>query len=197
MRNYRIQAYAYGHSQFQPGIAKGNKSDEYRNELSVASVHTIVFNAHSSVANTTSMNLSLASLSKRYAAIFYELLLLLAICFVADYLFISLTHNAQSPTMTLILRLYLLLIMGCYFVWMWTRGQSLAMKTWRIRLVTQQGENLSIGIACLRFLLATALFGISQIWAFFDREHQFLHDRLLGTRLIQMNHPQAPDDKTQ
>jgi uncharacterized RDD family membrane protein YckC len=38
--------------------------------------------------------------------------------------------------------------------------------------------------ALIRFVLAAALLPLSILWALVDREHQFLHDRLAGTRLI-------------
>lgn len=125
-----------------------------------------------------------ASLIRRFGAMLYEALLLLALLFIADYLFISLTHNAQSPELKTLLRLYLFTVIAIYFTWFWSRGQSLAMKTWRIKLVTAAGGKLKAPRAFIRFLLATALFGISQLWAIFDRDRQFLHDRLAGTRLI-------------
>ena len=31
-------------------------------------------------------------------------------------------------------------VLGIYFVWFWSRGQTLAMKTWHIRLVDAQGR---------------------------------------------------------
>lgn len=125
-----------------------------------------------------------AGLTRRFGAMLYEALLLLALLFIADYLFISLTHNAQSPAVKAGLRFYLLAVIAIYFTWFWSRGQSLAMKTWRIRLVTCAGGKLKAHQAFIRFLLATALFGISQLWAIFDRDRQFLHDRLAGTRLV-------------
>ncbi|MHB1677483.1 MAG: RDD family protein [Sulfuriferula sp.] len=125
-----------------------------------------------------------ASLTRRFGAMLYEALLLLALLFIADYLFISLTHNAQTPLLKTVLQLYLLSVVMIYFSWFWTRGQSLAMKTWHIRIVTVSGKKLKPHQALIRFLLATALFGISQVWAIFDRDHQFLHDRLNGTRLV-------------
>jgi uncharacterized RDD family membrane protein YckC len=45
---------------------------------------------------------------------------------------------------------------------------------------------VSPGKALLRFLFALVLVptGASILWALFDREGQFLHDRLAGTRLV-------------
>ena len=72
--------------------------------------------------------------------------------------------------------------MGGYFLGSWLRGgQTLPMKAWRIRLV-----GVTPARALLRLVLAAALLptGVSIVWALFDREQQFLHDRLAGTRLI-------------
>ena len=125
-----------------------------------------------------------AKLWHRFAAMLYETLLLLAVLFIADYLFITLTHNAQSPLLKALLQIYLIMVMATYFSWFWMRGQSLAMKTWRIRVVSaSDGSKLSLRQALLRFFFSW-LIGITQTWAFFDRDGQFLHDRLAGTRLV-------------
>lgn len=124
-----------------------------------------------------------ASIWKRLATLVYETILLIAILFIADYLFIALTHNAQSPLLKILLQIYLVGVMAAYFSWFWMRGQSLAMKTWHIHLVTVAGEKLTLRHALLRFMFSW-LVGITQIWAFFDHDGQFLHDRLAGTRLI-------------
>ena len=135
-------------------------------------------------------HLTTASLGRRFAAMLYESLLLLALLFIADYLFISLTHNNQSQLLKNLLQIYLYVVMAIYFSWFWSRGQTLAMKTWRIRVVTASGAKLKPYQALLRFLLATFLFGISQIWALFDPDGQFLHDKLIRTRMV------AVPDKT-
>lgn len=128
-----------------------------------------------------------ASLWRRLSALVYEALLLLALLFIADYLFVALTHNASSPLLKALLQVYLVLVMAGYFIWFWRRGQTLAMKTWRIRVVSGAGAALDLKQALLRFVLAMLLvpaLGISLIWALFDRDRQFLHDRLAGTRLV-------------
>ena len=60
------------------------------------------------------------------------------------------------------------------------------MKTWRIRLVAADGGAVSPGQAILRFVLcwpSLLLAGVGLLWALVDRDRQFLHDRLAGTRL--------------
>lgn len=86
-----------------------------------------------------------------------------------------------------ILLFYFLFVTGFYFVWFWRRdGRTLAMKTWKIRLVSATGMQPSLDQLILRFLLAWpgVLLGIGVVWALFDRDRQFLHDRLSGTRLV-------------
>ena len=80
--------------------------------------------------------------------------------------------------------------MGYYFIWFWTHGgQTLAMQTWKIRLVTLEGNNVGLKQAITRYLLALVcnfFFGVGLIWALFDPDCQFLHDRLAGTRIIKI-----------
>lgn len=134
--------------------------------------------------------LRLASLRLRLVSLVYEGILLFAVLFVSSYLFLSLARDAQSGLPRVIFQVYLLSVCGAYFVFCWARtGQTLPMKTWRMRIVTEGGGTLSAGRAFKRYLLAIPgmLSGISLLWAPFDRERQFLHDRLAGTRIVRVN----------
>jgi len=131
-----------------------------------------------------------ASLRARLAAMVYELLLVVAVLFIASFVFIRLTGNAQSGWHQVIFRFYLVAVLFAYFSTFWLRsGQTLAMKTWRIKLVDLQGGLIPLKQAALRFLLAAlglSFFGLSIVWAWFDRDRQFLHDRLAKTRLVRL-----------
>jgi uncharacterized RDD family membrane protein YckC len=85
-------------------------------------------------------------------------------------------------------QIYLIVVAGAYFVWQWRRGgQTLPMKTWRLRVVTRAGTPLGLKHALFRFVFALAgcaAAGAGFLWAFVDREGLFLHDRLAGTRVI-------------
>ena len=119
----------------------------------------------------------------------YEGILLFAVLFVASYLFLGLARDAQIGFARVLFQIYLLSVCGAYFVFCWTRtGQTLPMKTWRMRVVTQAGEALGMGRAFCRYLFAVpgVLSGISLLWAPFDTERQFLHDRLAGTRIVRV-----------
>lgn len=95
---------------------------------------------------------------------------------------------AQRVASASILWTHLFLVLLVYFVGFWRHGgQTLAMKTWRIRLTSRDGSAISTAQAIQRFLWCwptLTLGGIGLIWALFDRDHQFLHDRLAGTRLV-------------
>ncbi len=134
--------------------------------------------------------LRLAPLGLRLLSLAYEGVLLFGILFVAAYLFLALARDAQSGLPRLLFQVYVLVVCGSYFVFCWARsGQTLPMKTWHIRLVTQQGKPLALGQAVRRYLLAVPgiVSGIGVLWAFVDRDRQFLHDRLAGTRIVRMD----------
>jgi uncharacterized RDD family membrane protein YckC len=126
----------------------------------------------------------------RIAAMIYESLLVVAVVFVASFLIIPVVGELKAPWQRHLFQIYILGVLFAYFAAFWLRsGQTLAMKTWRIRLVTVDGGRLTLKQAGLRFVLALLgllLAGAGFWWALFDRDRQFLHDRLAGTRLIRV-----------
>jgi uncharacterized RDD family membrane protein YckC len=131
-----------------------------------------------------------ASLIKRFAACFYELVLLTAIWFLCTWIFIRFFGVADNHIKRFGLQFFLWVVAGVYFVWCWQKsGQTLATQTWKIKLVNAQGNTLTIKQALQRYVLASAsllVFGLGFLWALFDKQHFFLHDRLLKTRLVKV-----------
>src|SRR5262249_31751344 len=113
-------------------------------------------------------------------------LLLLAVVFVAVYLFSALTGFQGTGPLRLVFQLYVFAVMASYFTWFWSNGRrTLAMKTWRLGVIDQDGGPLTRKQAFLRYCLAWfCVTGIPILWALFDNERLFLHDRLAGTRLV-------------
>ena len=150
------------------------------------------------------------SLKRRLLSMTYEAMLLFAVVFIADYLFDALTQSRHALMLRHVRQAWLYTVLGVYFIWFWMHGgQTLAMKTWRIRLVGPDGSRLAIGRAVARYLLlwifvlptlailaalgiggwiAVIALGLALVvppfYVFVDRERQFIHDRLLATRLI-------------
>ena len=131
----------------------------------------------------------LPGIARRLAAMAYESMLLFAVLVLTlifpHLLLGAFTHRAATPAL---LWAHLFVVLLAYCVGFWTYGgQTLAMKTWRIRLVTRCGTPLRPAQALLRYLLcwpSLGLCGIGVLWALFDRDRQFLHDRIAGTRLV-------------
>ncbi len=150
---------------------------------------------------------------RRLVCLVYDSLLLAAVIFVAGMLFqLVIPAVSQSQPLRYGLFLFWLSAVYGYFARCWIRsGQTLAMKTWRIRLVTQEGCMLGFRQITYRFLivliaalpllpavmwakhnpaekwvswLAMIWFAFPYLWAFLDKEKQFLHDRLVGTYLV-------------
>jgi uncharacterized RDD family membrane protein YckC len=120
--------------------------------------------------------------------VLYEALVVIAIAMLASAIVTTVHSSATAGWGQLLLRVILVLMIAAYFLLCWTRsGQTLAMKTWKFRVVTQSGQLLTLPQALWRFVLAalfTSAAGIGFWWALVDKDQQFLHDRLAGTRLV-------------
>ncbi len=136
----------------------------------------------------TEDSLAPAGLLRRLLSLAYEALLLVAVLAFAAMPYVVLTRAVEHSIARPLLQLYLALVAGAYFVWQWRRGgRTLPMKTWRLRVVARGGGTLSLRQAVLRYCVALAgllAFGSGFAWAIVDREHQFLHDRLAGSRIV-------------
>lgn len=156
-------------------------------------------------------------LRRRIASMAYECLLLLgvlSVTFMIPHLALGMAFNVAAPRWLVALNFFG--VIGAYFIWYWHKhGQTLAMQTWKMQLVRADGGKPLLGQLVLRYLLALSIplgmiyllqhvlagmpvarwypylgAGVGLIWAFFDRDRQFLHDRLAGTRIIY--HPPGP-----
>jgi len=158
------------------------------------------------------------TIKRRLMAMLYDLLLITAVEFFANFLFIFVTGNRKDPLYHAIGIGLFFLVAAAYFIHAWHgSGFTLAMKTWRIKLVKVGHAHVPFTNALLRHVLAwgwllPALFvsyvlklshgqtGIAlaigvaawALTAFLDKDRQFLHDRLAGTRLIALPTPVKP-----
>jgi uncharacterized RDD family membrane protein YckC len=151
------------------------------------------------------------SVRRRLATLIYEAVILFGIVFIAAYLFSTLTQQRNGLVHHQWLAAWIGLVVGVYFAWCWTHGgQTLPMKTWRLRVVrANDGATLSWPRAIVRYLLAWLWFlpplvlhpllGLSVpqtlcvacawliAWAASARlfaDRQFPHDKLAGTRIV-------------
>ena len=158
---------------------------------------------------TASIPLQAPRLVRRMACWVYEGILMFGVVFIAGYLFGTLSQTRNALDNRHALQAFLFVVFGIYFTWFWAKGQTLAMKTWHIRVVDCAGQPLTQWRALLRYVLAwlwflpplaaAAPFALSggesvvvvlgwvAVWALLSRFHpqqQFWHDVLAGTRLV-------------
>jgi len=152
------------------------------------------------------------SLRRRLACFAYEGVLLFGVVVIADYLFASLTQQRHALQLREAGMAFLFVVLATYFVWFWSHGgQTLAMKTWHIRVLSHDGRPVSQARALARYLAAwlwflpplavVARIGVPALGgsgtfavvlgymlayasvSLLHPQRQFLHDVLCGTRL--------------
>lgn len=159
-----------------------------------------------------------ASRLRRFACMMYEGVLLFGVIFLASYLLDTLTQSHHALMWRHLRQFVVFLAVGVYFLLSWRKsGQTLPMKTWNIQLLDRDGKPPRLPRLLLRYLLiwpvpllaaymvqlasqATGYASTDLLIVFapfalfiptwFDPDRQFLHDRLLGTRLVGV--PAAP-----
>lgn len=156
------------------------------------------------------------SLARRLACFVYEGVLLFGVLMVAGLIYGVITQQRHALTGSAGLQAYLALVLAAYFVYFWSRtGQTLAMLTWHIRLVTVDGDRVAPLRALCRYLLAWLWFlpalaairvgglhGVPLtlgaltagvlVYAAMSRLHpgrQYLHDAICQTRLVNWRSP--------
>lgn len=136
-----------------------------------------------------SLSPGLAGRRRRLAGMLYESLLLLgvlAVTFMLPHLALGMAYAIVLPGPVLVLHVFL--VLGVYFIWYWRHGgQTLAMQTWRLKIVDRAGGAPTLQQLLLRYALSwpsLLFYGAGLLWCLLDRDGQFLHDRLAGTRVI-------------
>ena len=156
------------------------------------------------------------TIKRRLICLVYESLCLTAVEMFAMAVYLFATLNGKGPLYEIGQKAVFILTAAAYFIHFWTdSGHTLAMKTWRIKVVKLGYAKLPFRTALLRFVLGWGwvlpaivvcyAFGLKDprsvslalvagvlAWALaarLDRDRQFLHDRLAGTRLIQLPSP--------
>ncbi|NOL49855.1 RDD family protein [Pelistega europaea] len=149
----------------------------------------------------------------------YEGMLLLAVIFGTSYMFDSLTQRTDANYLYWVSQSLLFIVIGVYFILSWSRkGQTLPMKTWAIGLYSIDGTKPSLKQYLIRYITAwifplIGAYGVhllsmylgwrsvtlfivftpflNFVYSWFDKDGIFLHDRLAGTRLVDLKAQQT------
>ncbi len=144
-----------------------------------------------------------AGLLRRLAAALYDGLLILALWFTFGLAVAIIRFLIRPPDMAgpiepllppdiapLVILPLLWLIAAGFYVWFWRHGgQTLGMKTWRLKLVTAHADQQTPtpGLLLLRAIVGTislSVFLLGYLWLLIDRDHRTWHDRTSQTRVI-------------
>lgn len=130
----------------------------------------------------------LPGIGRRLTSMLYEGLVVFSVLLIGFLLPQVLLAGFSMGASGKVLWLHVAVLLMLYFLWCWLNGgQTLPMKTWKLRIANTDGGPLRPMQALLRYLAAwpsIGLFGAGILWAMFDKDGQFLHDRIAGTRIV-------------
>ncbi len=125
---------------------------------------------------------------RRLTAIVYDLLLLIAVLFVATALALPLNAGQAFTAQQFFFPLYLLMVSFLFYAWFWTHGgQTLGLRAWKMKVLTQDKQPISWKQALLRFTVAIVswgFFGLGFWWILIDKNQRSWHDHLSKTALF-------------
>lgn len=126
-------------------------------------------------------------LGRRFGAIVYDSLLVLAVLFLGTLPFVAAAGGEPVEPGNRLYQLTMLLLCYVFFVGFWSGyGRTLGMQSWRLRIETIEGRKPDLRQSSVRFfaaLLSWLPAGLGFWWQLFDPEGLAWHDRLSGTRL--------------
>jgi uncharacterized RDD family membrane protein YckC len=137
-------------------------------------------------------SISKPSFLRRLTAIIYDLLLLIALLFVATALLLPLNGGEAFTAQQFFFPLYLLLVSFFFYAWFWTHGgQTLGLRAWNMKVLTLDKKPINWKQALLRFITAIVswgFFGLGFWWVLIDKNRRSWHDNLSKTALFFDNH---------
>ena len=126
---------------------------------------------------------------RRSASILYDSLLVLAILIIMSIPFFSFNLE-ENFSLKIIVQIYYYLITQYFFVWFWVNNEgTLGMKTWKIKIVCEDGNKISYKEAIIRFntaILSFIFFGLGFLISFLRKDKKCLHDFISKTVLIKL-----------
>ena len=126
-------------------------------------------------------------LLRRFGVMFYDSILLIAVLFFASLpIVVPLSITTEHYLYPFFIG-YIYFVGFLFFGWFWTHGgQTLGLKTWRIKLTSDIGNSVSWKQALLRYiasLLCWLSLGIGFIWCYTNCERLAWNDLWSNTRL--------------
>ena len=143
-----------------------------------------------------------AGLIRRFAAIFYDFLLCVALLMVVTLLYkmvqMSIFGQEQLRQMSdagaldgdPLLSTLLVMTLFAFFAKFWTHnGQTLGMQVWGLRIQNADGSAISLWQALLRFVVAIGSWlclGLGFVWVLWDKDKRSWHDIYSDSHVVQL-----------
>ena len=119
-------------------------------------------------------------LFKRLAVTVYDLLLLVAVLFVATLVLLPFQQGNEFKPNSWLFPAYLILVSFLFYGWFWTTGgQTLGLLAWKLRVANADGQAISWKQAAIRYLTAVfswGFLGLGFLWILVNEERLSWHD---------------------
>jgi len=134
-----------------------------------------------------STSLTTAGLLRRFAAMFYDAFLIVAIWMISTMILVA-TVTDGSVAGGIGFQLFLYIEIALFYIYFWrANGQTLGMQVWRIKLIDDDGNPPALADCVLRFLCATlsvAAGGLGFAWVLINKERLTWHDMASNSKVV-------------
>ena len=129
-----------------------------------------------------------SSLLRRFGAMLYDALLVVALLFLATIPFLFVSEEEAVAPATLTHQLTLVGVVYAFLVGFWCRrGSTLGMLAWGLRVEQENGALPTVSQGTIRFLVSAISLlavGLGFFWQLWDKDDMTWHDRASKTRLM-------------
>lgn len=130
------------------------------------------------------------TLLRRLGAILYDFFLLITVLFIASFLVVIPFNIKPENPFFFLYQVYIFIVAFIFFAWFWTHnGQTLGMRTWKIKVVTKDGDSVTWGMCLIRYavsIISWSIFGLGFLWSLWDKQNRTWHDIVSETKLIKI-----------
>ena len=138
--------------------------------------------------SNNTMQYNSVTLLRRFGAILYDFLLLITVLFIASFLVVIPFNIKPENPFFFLYQVYIFTVAFIFFAWFWTHnGQTLGMRTWKMKVVTEDGNAVTWGICLIRYavsIISWMVFGLGFLWSLWDKQNRTWHDIASNTKLV-------------
>ena len=114
-----------------------------------------------------------------FAAIFYDLVLVIALFFVTTAILLPF-NQGEAIQSTFLFPLYLLCVSFIFYGWFWTHGgQTLGLRAWKLRLISDEQTDINWKQAFIRYITAGCswiMLGLGFFWRLWQKDSKTWQD---------------------